>query len=77
MVEFDLKVNEKQGTVYLAKEIRAALGTELKAVPNLQGIFVYPKGLTPEQALSSIKAIYEHIKQEVNLEKKKESSTNG
>ena len=68
-VEFDLKIHEKQGTMYIPKEIRKALGTYLKAIPNLQGIFVCPKDLPPEQALSSIKAIYEYVKQEVELQK--------
>lgn len=68
-VEFDLKIHAKQGTMYIPKEIRKALGIYLKAIPNLQGIFVCPKNLPPEQALSSIKTIYEHVKQEVELQK--------
>lgn len=71
MVTFDIKVNPKQRVAYIPKEIVEALGTKLEAIPNLQGIFVYPKGLSPEETLSSMKAISHHLEQEIELRKRK------
>ena len=73
MVKFEIKVNPKQRLAYIPKEIVDALGTRLEAVPNLQGIFLYPKGLSPEQTLNSMKAIYDHFRQQTELEQKEAS----
>jgi hypothetical protein len=70
MVKFDIKVNPKQRVAYIPKEIVEALGTKLEAIPNLQGIFLYPKGLSPEETLSSMKAICRHLEQEIQLQKR-------
>ena len=69
MVKFQIKVHPKQRLAYIPKEIVEALGTKLEAIPNLQGIFLYPQGLPLEQVLNSMKAIYDHFKQQAQLEK--------
>ena len=72
MVKFQIKVHPKQRLAYIPKEIFEALGTRLEAIPNLQGVFLYPEGLSPEQTLNSMKAIYDHFRQQVDIEKKEE-----
>jgi len=69
MVEFKIKVHPRQRLAYIPKEIVESLGTRLKAIPNLRGVFLCPEGLPPEQALNSMEAIYKHFKQEVKLRK--------
>ena len=69
MVKFQIKVHPKQRLAYIPKVIVDALGVKLEAVPNLQGVFLYPKGLSAEQTLNSMKAIYDHFKQEVELQR--------
>lgn len=76
MVKFEIKVHPKQRLAYIPKEIFEALGTRLEAIPNLQGVFLYPKGLPPEQVLNSMKAICTHLEQQVAIEKEKEASKN-
>ena len=74
MVEFKIKVHPKQRLAYIPKEIVESLGTKLKAIPNLSGIYLCSENLPPEQALSSMEAIYKHFKQEVELRKKLEEA---
>lgn len=71
MVKFEIKVHPKQRLAYIPKEIFESLGTRLEVVPDLKGFFAYPKGLSPEQALNSLDAIYRHFKLQVKLEKAK------
>lgn len=71
MIKFKIKIHAKQRLAYIPKAIVDALGTKLEAIPNHQGIFVYPKGLNQEQILNSIKTIYENCKQEIELQKNK------
>lgn len=71
MVEFEIKVHPKQRLAYIPKEIVNALGLQLKAIPNMRGVYLCSNTLSTEEALSSVKAIYEHLKQEAEFEKKK------
>lgn len=74
MVEFEIKVHPKQHVAYIPKEIVNALGLRLKAIPNMRGVYLCSKTLSIEEALSSVKAIYEHLKQEAEFEKEKGGS---
>jgi len=72
MVEFELKIHEKQGTAYIPKEIREALGTELTAVPNRAAVLLYPKHMPIEDIVKSLALIKEDLEHGVALEKKAE-----
>jgi len=69
MVDFDLSVHKKQGTVYLKKEIRETLGHKLKAWLNLKAGVIYPEGTPPEVVLESLKIIQRSFEQQIKFEK--------
>ena len=68
MVEFQLKINEKQGTSYIPKEIREILGTEIKAVPNRVAVLLYPKNMTIEDVVKSLGTIKRDLKHAIQLQ---------
>ena len=68
MVEFQLKINEKQGTSYIPKEIREILGTEIKAVPNRVAVLLYPKNMTIEDVVKSLGTIKRDLEHAIQLQ---------
>lgn len=70
MVEFKLKVNEKQGTVYFPKELREALGSELKVIPNAAAILLYSEGTDREDVLKSLDIIKSDIEHTISMKEK-------
>ena len=70
MVEFELKIHEKQGTMYIPKEIRKALGTEIKALPNRAAVLLYPKKMSIKDVVKSIIIIKDDLELGVELEGK-------
>jgi len=74
MVEFELKIHQKQGTAYIPKEIREALGTEIKAVPNRAAVLLYPKNMPTKDVVKSLNIIKEDLEQAVELEEKESES---
>jgi len=67
MVEFEFKVNKKQGTVYFPKEIRQALGSKLKGIPNAAAILLYPKGTDQKDVLKSINIIRADLEHKIGM----------
>lgn len=76
MVEFDIKIHPKQRLAYIPRQLAKALGTEVVAVPNLSGAYMYPKGTDPKDALRSLDTIRSHLQQKVEQEEK-EKLNNG
>ena len=72
MVEFDLKVNEKQGTIYLPKWMREAWGYDLKIRPDLISGIMYPAGVPLEDLVKSLKGAIQEIEHEVDMMKRGE-----
>jgi len=70
MVEFEIKIHKKQGTAYIPKEIRKALGTELKAVPNRATVLLYSKDMTLKDVVKSLNIIKEDLEHAIELEEK-------
>ena len=69
MVEFDLKIHE-QGTIYIPKRIRKALGSEIKATSNRAILLLYPKKMSIKTIVKSITIIKDDLELEVELEGK-------
>jgi len=70
MVEFSLKVNEKQGTAYLPKEIRNAFGLKLKLLPNAEAAAIYREGSDPARVIRSLEHIIENLRLLVEADEK-------
>lgn len=70
VVEFDLKINPEQGTAYIPKEIREALGREIKAVPNRTAVLLFPKNIRIQDVLKSVDAIKADLEHAVELAEK-------
>ena len=70
MVEFELKVNEKQGTMYLPKWMRNAWGHELKMRPNHTGCMIYPRDAPLEDVVKALEVILMDMQHEVERIKK-------
>jgi len=70
MVEFEIRIHEKQGTAYFPKEIREVLGTEVKAVPNRTVVLFYPKNMPIKDVMRSLSIIKDDLQHCIDLEKK-------
>jgi len=57
MVQFKIKINEKQKLAYIPKEIVEALGFRLVAVPNAKALLLYPEGEKFRRVIESVKII--------------------
>jgi len=69
MVEFEVKINPQQGTAYIPKEIREALGTELTAIPNRAAVLLYPKNMPIKDVVKSLTIIKQDLEHAVELQK--------
>lgn len=67
MVEFDLKVNEKQGTIYLPKWMREAWGYDLKIRPDFISGVMYPSGVSLMDLVKSLKGTIQELEHEVDM----------
>lgn len=65
MVEFDLKINEKQGSAYFPKEIRKEFGLRLKIFPNSCAGIIYPEDVDPQDVLKSIDGLRKEFKRKI------------
>ena len=72
MVEFDLKVNDKQGTIYLPKWMREAWGYDLKIRPDLISGVMYPSGVPLEDLVKSLKSTIQELEHEVDMTRRGE-----
>ncbi len=70
MVEFNLKVNEKQGTIYLHKRIRDAWGYNLKIRFGLVCGVIYPSGVPIEDLVKNLNIIILKLEHENEMKKK-------
>jgi len=70
MVEFELKINKKQGTAYFPKELRKVLGTNLKGIPNATAMLLYPEGTAQKDVLKSLDIIRSDIEHKINMKEK-------
>ena len=70
MVKFELKVNQKQKTVYFNKNIVEALGYDLYAQLNATSGILYPKSADLEDVIRSVEIILEDLRHQAILEQK-------
>ena len=68
MVRFKLRANG-YGQYYFPKAVRDEFGRELELEPNLKTGVIYPAGTPPDVVLKSLRALVEHFKQRVELER--------
>jgi len=62
MVQFKIKINEKQKLAYIPKEIVEALGFKLVAVPNAKTLLLYPEGSDLEDVIASTEIIIQDLR---------------
>jgi hypothetical protein len=62
MVEFKLKVNEKQGTAYIPKVVRESLGFNLKLLPDSEAAAIYREGSDTARVIRSLERIIENLR---------------
>lgn len=63
MVEFDIKVNEKQHVAYIPREVIDALGLNLKLVGNRVSAVIYPEQASLADVVRSLRILladFEH-----------------
>ena len=70
MVEFDLKINEKQGSAYFPKEVRKEFGLRLKLFPNSCAGIIYPEDMDPQDVLESVKGLMKELKRKIEKKDK-------
>jgi len=73
LVEFTIKIHAKQGTAYIPKEIREALGHSLKARANLKAVIIYPAQIDSNDLKMSLETLLSDVKHQIELEKKEAS----
>jgi len=69
MVEFNIKVHEKQRLAYIPQEIVEALGFRLKAKPNRYAMVVYPEGMNVAQVVRSVEILLADLRHQENVER--------
>ena len=62
MVEFTLKINKKQGTVYIPKVIRNAFGLRLKILPDNEAGVFYRETADLKRVVESLNIIIQDLK---------------
>jgi len=70
VVEFELKVNEKQGTMYMPKWVRDAWGHDLKIRPDTLGGMIYPCDIPLEDVMEAMKVILLDMKHDIILRRR-------
>lgn len=70
MVEFKLKVNEKQGTAYIPKLIRQSFGFNLKLLPDSEAAAIYREGSDTARVIHSLERIVEYLRLQLEGEAK-------
>lgn len=61
MVEFTIKINKKQNSAYIPKELVEALGYSCGATHHGSVLVVYPKGLDVDLILDSLDILKAHF----------------
>jgi len=61
MVEFDLKVNKKQRTAYVPRQVVKNFGTDLKLLPNFHAGVIYSQNEPPANVIASLKVIIQDL----------------
>ncbi len=61
MVEFSIKIHEKQGTAYFPKEIREAFGLNLKLLPNAEAGVFYRDDADLNRVIASVKILLQDL----------------
>jgi hypothetical protein len=71
MVEFDIKVNEKQHVAYIPREIVEALGLNLKLVGNRVSAVIYPENASLADVVKSVKILLADFEHALEIQQKK------
>lgn len=71
MVEFRIKIHPKQRLAYIPQELFELLGSEVYAIPNRKGVFLFPKGVDPRLVLESLRIIERDLELNLSEWKKK------
>lgn len=67
MVEFNLKVNQKQRTAYFSEKIVHTLGYNLSIQLGTKAGIIYPKKAPKEDIIRSVEIILESLKHQAKL----------
>lgn len=70
MVEFNIKMNQKQHLAYIPQELAKLLGTNIKASANCIAVLMYPEGAKPEDILRSLEIIKLDLEHKIELRKR-------
>lgn len=61
MVEFNIKVNEKQRLAYIPRQVVKALGLNLKLIADFKAAVLYPEGTNPKVVADSLRIILQDL----------------
>lgn len=73
MVEFEIKVNEKQHVAYIPREIVDALGLNLKLVGNRVSAVIYPKQASLADIVRSLRILLDDFEHALEMQQKRAS----
>lgn len=71
MVQFKIKINQKQKLAYIPKEIVEALGFKLIAIPNTKTLILYPEGEGFPRIIESVKIILRDLELSMKYDNEK------
>jgi hypothetical protein len=74
MVEFSIRLHQKQRLAYIPQELAKMLGANIKASANCVAVLMYPEGTKPEDVLRSLDIIAMDLKQKIDLQKRRASA---
>jgi len=70
MVEFKIRINEKQKLCYMPRWITDNLGFVLKAIPDSVAVLMFSEGADPKDVLQSMEIIKAELLHSLALKKK-------
>jgi hypothetical protein len=70
MVEFQIKVNEKQHVAYIPREVIDALGLNLKLVGNRVSAVIYPEQASLADVVKSVKILLADLEHALEIHQK-------
>ncbi|MGA2309414.1 MAG: hypothetical protein ABSG57_07700 [Candidatus Bathyarchaeia archaeon] len=73
MVEFEIKINEKQHVAYIPREVVDALGLNLKLVGNRVSAVVYPEKASLADIVKSLRILLADFEHALEMQQKTEA----
>ena len=71
MVEFEIRLHDKQRLAYFPRELKKILGTDVTAIANCVTVVLFEKGTDIREVIESLKIVQLDLQQKLRIKEKK------